>query len=109
MGRFKKVWNKIFDVLDDILAYILTILGIVFSNYLPLLKSPDPINISIGWWRIALAAMVALLVIGKQENLDIDESGSTDKSRAGRRKRFWARMMNAFAQGVMWSQIISLT
>lgn len=109
MGKFKKIWNKIFDVLDDVLAYILTILGIVFSSYLPLLKKSEPIDITIGWWRVALSAMVALLVIGKQESLDVDESGSVDKSRAGRRKRFLSRMMNAFAQGVMWSQLISIT
>jgi len=109
MGKLKKIWYKVFDVLDDILAYILTVIGILASNYLPLLKTNDPIDISITWWRVGLAAIMALLVIGKQESLDMDENGSTEKARAGRRKRFSTRMVNALAQGVMWSQLISLT
>jgi hypothetical protein len=108
MGKLKKFWYKVFDVLDDILAYILTIIGILCSNYLPLLKSNGIIDISIDWWRIGLAAVVALMIIGKQETLEIDENGTTEKSKQGRRKRFALRMINSLSQGVLWNQIIQL-
>jgi hypothetical protein len=108
MNKIKMFWDKLFDFLDDVLAYILTILGIVVSAYIPLLKTTGTINLTIDWWRIGIAAIVALVIIGKQESLDIDESGSKDKSKAGRKKRFTSRMTNAVAQGIMWDTLINL-
>jgi hypothetical protein len=108
MSKIKQFWNKFFDLLDDILAYILTIIGILCSNYLPLLKSNEEININIGIWKIVLASIVALMIIGRQENLDIDENGSKIKAKEGRKKRFFSRMMNALAQGIMWNQLMQL-
>jgi hypothetical protein len=108
MSKLKQFWNKLFYFLDDILAYVLTILGIISSTYIPLLKNNGSINISIDWGRIVIASIVALLIIGKQESLDSDETGDTSKSRAGRKKRFIHRMINALGQGVLWSQITSL-
>jgi hypothetical protein len=109
MGKLKKFWLQLFYMLDDFLAYILTIVGILCSNYLPLLKTNSRIDIAMDWWRIGLASVVALLVIGKQESLDIDENGSIDKSRTGRKKRFTIRMINALSQGIMWATFINLT
>jgi hypothetical protein len=108
MSKIKIVWNNVFDVIDGFLAYILTILGIVISAYIPLLKSTNTINITIDWWRIGISAVVALVIIGKQESLDTDENGSKDKSKAGRKKRFASRMTNAVAQGIMWDTLINL-
>ena len=108
MSKLKKVWGTFVDWVDDFLAYILTIIGIVISAYIPLLKSTNTINITIDWWRIGIAAVVALVIIGKQESLDTDENGSKDKSKAGRRKRFSSRMTNAVAQGIMWDTLINL-
>jgi len=108
MAKIKALWKKIFDLLDDFLAYLLTIIGILCSNYLPLLKTNEQIIINIDWWRFGLAAIMALLVIGKQEALDVDESGDKIKSKEGRKKRFFSRMINALAQGVMWSQFMQL-
>lgn len=108
MTKFKRFCNGLFDLLDDVLAYILTIVGILCSNYLPLLKTNGHIDVQLDWWRVGLSAIVALLIIGKEEQLSPDESGSTDKSRVGRKKRFTMRMINALAQGVMWSQLISI-
>ena len=108
MAKIKKIWSKIFDVLDDILAYIMTILGILLSAYMPLLKTLEPINIKADWWRLAMAALVAILIVSKQETLDSDETGSIEKSKEGRRKHFFNRMANALSQGVMWDQLIQL-
>jgi hypothetical protein len=103
-----KFWGKVFDILDDILAYILTVIGIVISAYIPLLKSTGVINLQIDWWRLGISAIVALIIIGRQEKLDADENGSKAKSKEGRKKNFGYRMTNALSQGMMWSQIISL-
>lgn len=108
MGKMKAFWHKTFDVLDDIMAYILTIIGIIAANYIPLLKTTSIIRIDVDWWRIAIAAIVALMIVGKQEVLDTDENGDKTKSREGRKKRFSYRMFNALAQGMAWQQIIDM-
>jgi hypothetical protein len=108
MSKLKQFWNKVFDFLDDILAYILTIIGIISSTYIPLLKTKGDIDINVDWGRIAIAAIVALLIINKSEQLTPDEAGDKSKSKAGRKNRFLFRMINALGQGVLWSQITNL-
>jgi hypothetical protein len=110
MGKLKKYWYAIFDVLDDVLAYALTIIGIIMSNYIPMLKQNGKIDFIVDWPRLAIAAVVAILIVGKQEGLDIDkEDGTTAKAREGRRRRFGFRMVNALSQGMMWSQLINFS
>jgi hypothetical protein len=108
MGKLKKTWDKFVDVIDDFLAYFLTIIGIMISNYLPLLKTTGTIHIETDWWRIGISAVVALMIIGKQETLIADENGSTDKAKAGRKKKFTLRMFNALSQGMAWAQLIDM-
>jgi hypothetical protein len=108
MAKIKKIWEKIFDVLDDILAYIMTILGILLSAYMPLLKSMEIIDIKADWWRLAMASLVAILIVSKQESLETDSEGSIEKSKEGRKKHFLMRMANALSQGIAWNQIIQL-
>ena len=108
MSKIKISWNKFVDIVDGFLAYILTIIGIMLSNYLPLLKTTGTINIQADWWRMAISAMVALLIIGKQETLSADENGSTEKAKAGRKKKFSLRMFNALSQGMAWAQLIDM-
>jgi hypothetical protein len=108
MSKVNGFISKLFDIVDDILAYILTIIGIVLSAYLPLLKNTSPIDIKLDWWRLGIAAFVALLIVGKQEELDVDETGSKNKSKEGRKKHFIVRMANALSQGVAWNTIIQL-
>jgi hypothetical protein len=108
MSKIKASWNKFIDVVDDFLAYILTIVGIVISNYLPLLKTTGTIHIEADWWRLGISAVVALMLIGRQEALVADENGSTDKAKAGRKKKFSLRMFNALSQGMAWAQLIDM-
>ena len=107
MAKLKKFFFWLADVLDDVLAYILTMIGILASNYLPLLKSMDSITVDVGIWKIILSAIIALMIVGKGEQLDGTVSEEKVKSKAGRKKRFLLRMSNALAQGVMWSQLIN--
>lgn len=106
MSKFKKFWDKFVDIFDDFLAYILTIIGILYSTYAPMLKSIDKITFeNINWQRIAVAVITALLVIGKQEQLTPDNQGDKTKAREGRKNRFIIRMINAIAQGAFWASI----
>ena len=103
-----KFWSKTIDLFDDVLAYILTIAGIMISNYLPMLKTNSVIHVELDIWRLVISAIVAIMIIGKQEVLTKDELGTTEKARAGRRKKFGSRMFNAVGQGMMWSQIVGM-
>jgi hypothetical protein len=108
MGKLRAFWKNVIDLLDDFLAYVLTIVGILLSNYIPLLKTTGIIDIKMDWFRIGISAIVAIMIIGKQESLELDETGSKEKSKAGRKKRFSIRMFNALAQGISWSTIMNI-
>jgi hypothetical protein len=87
----------------------LTIIGILSSTYIPMLKTTGKITLDIDWGRFIIAAIVALLVIGKQEQLTPDKEGDKTKSREGRKNRFLIRMINALGQGVLWTTINNLS
>lgn len=108
MTKLRKLFTWLADILDDVLAYILTVVGILASTYLPLLKTGEVINVELGIWKVVLSAIVALMIVGKDEHLETDDAGDKSRSKAGRKKRFWTRMSNALAQGVMWSQIMNM-
>ena len=105
MSRFRRFWNKFVDIFDDFLAYILTIIGILYSTYQPMLQTTGHISFDIDWQRIVVAAIGALLVIGKQEQLTPDSEGDKTAAREGRKNRFVLRMINALGQGVLWSTL----
>jgi hypothetical protein len=104
MKKMKAFMKWVVDVSDDFLAYLLTVAGILLSNYIPLLKSGAPIKISIETGRIVLAAAVAILIVVKQETI----TGNSLEAKAGRKKNFVNRMMNALSQGVMWATLVQL-
>lgn len=104
----KKFTRWLIEIADDVLAYVLTVVGILFSNIVPMMKSNEPFALDIGAWRIAGSIIIAVLIVGKQEQLTPDEKGSTAKAREGRHKKFGSRMSNALAQGVMWSYIMNM-
>lgn len=100
-----RAWARALDVADDLAAYVLTIVGILISNYLPLLKETGAIDVRLDVWRVGIAAIVALLVVTRQEALDpADKEGS----RKGRRRNFSLRMANALSHGIAWDQIMQL-
>jgi hypothetical protein len=105
MPRLKQ---RLIEIADDILAYVCTVAGIVFSNSITLLKSNEPFIIDVSMWRLAASAFVAFMIIRNQEKLTPDKEGKTELARAGRRARFIPRMQNAAANGFMWSQIMSI-
>lgn len=108
MITLKKFWSWFIEWADDVLAYVLTLAGILLSNGLAMLKTNDVIVLDMSPMRLVLASIVALMVVTRQEAIPNDPSGNTSKAREGRRKNFGIRMGNAIAQGFMWSQLMNL-
>jgi len=104
----KKFFKWLGDILDDVLAYILTVVGILFSNVIPLLKSNETIMLDMGWMRIVAACIVALLFVSNQETLGKVEGETKQKAKEGKRANFKKRMINALSQGFMWSQVMNI-
>lgn len=94
----------ILDFFDSFLAYIMTIIGILFSAYLPLFATGTLDTLKIKIPNLVVSAVVALVVIGKREYVP----GDNELARAGKRKNFLKRMGDAVAYGMMWSQIINI-
>lgn len=107
MATLKRFWTWFIDLADDVLAYILTLAGILLSNGLSMLKTNDAIVLDMSPMRLVLAAIVALMVVTRQEAIP-NEPTSKAQAREGRRKNFGIRMGNAIAQGFMWSQLMNL-
>lgn len=108
MSTLKRFWQWFTEWADDAMVYFATVIGILFSNAIPLLKSNESFELDMGKWRIAAAAFVAFAMVRSQEKLTPDEKGNTASARAGRRAHFWERLQNAAAQGFMWAQISNL-
>jgi hypothetical protein len=103
MAALKKFWAWFIDWADDVLAYVLTVTGILLSNGLSMLKTNDAIVLDMSPMRLILSAIVALMVVTRQEAIPNDP-----KAREGRKHNFGVRMGNAIAQGFMWSQLMNL-
>jgi hypothetical protein len=108
MAKLKSFFKLIGDVLDDVLAYILTVVGILLSNALPLMKSNEPFTLDIGAVRIVVALLVAFLFVTDQESLGVKDAEGKAIAKSGRRKNFRKRMANALSQGFMWAQIMNV-
>lgn len=107
MAAINRFFKKLGDILDDVLAYILTVVGILFSNAIPMFKSGEAIVIDLGIIRIIVAMIIAILFVSDQENLGKTEGETRAIVKQGRRKNFRKRMANALAQGVMWSYFLN--
>lgn len=108
MTGIKKFFKALGDILDDVLAYVLTVVGILFSNVVPMLKTNEPIVIDIGMMRIVAACIVAILFVSNQESVHEIDGETKAKAKEGRRKNFKKRMINALSQGFMWSQVMNM-
>jgi len=103
MATIKKFWSWFVDWADDVLAYILTVAGILLSNGLSMLKTNEAISLDMSPMRLVLSAIVALMVVTRQETVSSDP-----KAKEGKRHNFGVRMGNAVAQGFMWAQLMNL-
>jgi hypothetical protein len=100
----KRRTASILGFLDSFLAYIMTIVGVVFSAYLLPFESGNLGDVKISISSLAVSAVIALMVVGSQEYVPSDN----EVARAGKRKNVFRRMGNAVANGMMWSQLITV-
>jgi hypothetical protein len=81
----------------DFGAYLFCLIGVAASRYIPDFKAGVEPEIVFSWFRLAMSALVALIVFG-----GFDLPGD----KAGKRKAFLRRIVFALSQGFMWEQII---
>jgi len=103
----KRIWKTILNLLDDWFIYAVTVAAVMFSSQMDALKAGGEIVLNFSSGTFILSAFVALGIIGYQEYLRKDETGTTDKSREGRRKHFWGRVFKAIMMGIAWPQILA--
>jgi hypothetical protein len=96
MTKFRKL---LADLFEEAGVYLFTLLGIVLSQYAPLLLQPGAINVSLGWVRFGISAGMALYLVARDE-------GEGDKE--GRSKNLRKRLAGACAAGYMWNGIVGL-
>ena len=97
--KIKAFINGIIDALDGFFAYLLTIVGILVSQYLPAFSAGQAVNIKIGIGRLVVSCVIAFVLVGQQE---------VGGDPAGKRARFWPRMGNALAHGLGWSALLKM-
>jgi hypothetical protein len=96
MSRFTHVLGDLFEAVG---VYLFTFLGIVMSQYAPLLLQKDPIVTSMEWVRLGLSAIMALYIVARDE-----ETGD----KAGRRSHIKKRLATAFTHGYAWNGMVGL-
>ena len=112
MDKIKKFWKAVYNLLDDVLAFILTLACTMFASIVPLLNSGEKLVVDLSWPRLIGSALVAFLLTLWQEYNKPDEEGSTIKSKEGKRKHFLKRMIYAmifgFASPMIMEKLIAL-
>ena len=97
--KLKAVLAKAGDFLDGFLAYVLTIVGILVSQYLPAFTAGQEISLKLGLPRLIISAVIAFTIIAQQE---------TGGDPAGKRAKFSVRMANALNHGLGWSALLHM-
>lgn len=93
------------DVWDDLLVYAFTFLGVLLSQYVTPFKSGADFDISTNGGRFVIGAVIALMLVMKDE----DTAGAVDSATAKHRKRknLRRRLGSAMGQGYMYASLTS--
>lgn len=98
-GTMTKLLKIITGAGSSIVVYLATLLGVLLSQYAPLLISHEPISTPFEWIRLGIsAAMAFYLVVGQ-------ERGGDDE---GKQKNFKRRVANAISHGIAWNSVIGI-
>jgi hypothetical protein len=97
--KFRAVFSKIADVFDGFLAYVLTVVGILVSQYLPAFTQGQEIDLKASLPRLLISCVVAFLLVANQE---------VGRDPAGKRAKFRERMANALSHGISWNTLLHL-
>lgn len=84
---------------SSLIVYLSTLLGILLSQYAPLLLSHQPISTTFQWIRLAISMAIAFYIMAGQES-----GGDIE----GKAKNFKRRVANAMAHGISWNTIMGI-
>jgi hypothetical protein len=87
------------DTFEAVGVYFFTFLGIVLSQYAPLLLKQGKIDTPFEWIRLAISAAIAFYIVATNE-----ATGDPD----GKRNNLKHRLAHSFAQGYAWNGMIGI-
>lgn len=94
-----KLWNRIVAGGGSVIVYMSTLLGIMLSQYAPLLLSHGKIDTAFQWIRLGISMGIAFyLMVGQEEGGDAE----------GKAKNFKRRIANAISHGMAWNTLMGI-
>jgi hypothetical protein len=96
MTKFKKFWSALIQGLG---VYICTLLGVLLSQYAPLLLRQGPINTPFQWVRLGISAAMALYIVSSDEGQGDQEAKKANLKR---------RLHSSFMSGMGWNAIMGI-
>ena len=108
MSSIKSFFKWLGDILDDIIVYLAAVVGILFSKAISVMNTGEAIQLDFGLVRVGTAMLIAFVFLNQDERLDGSTAEQKAQARAGRRRKFRARVVAALGQGFMWSQVTGL-
>lgn len=93
------------EIWDDILVYLVTLLGVLVSQYLPVFKTGQAFDISTKVGPLIIGAVIALSFVLKDE--EIPQGADKTAARHGKRVNLRRRLSAGLSQGMMWATLTS--
>jgi hypothetical protein len=84
---------------NAISVYLSTLIGILLSQYAPLLLTHSRLDSAFDFVRLGISAAVAFYVVASQEQGGDEE---------GKKRNFKKRIANAFSHGIAWNSIMGI-
>lgn len=88
---------------DEALVYLLTLVGVLMAQFLPLFKGGTDFDITVRWPRLLVASVVALWLVLRDEDTKGDPVARKGKKGALRR-----RFSSALTSGFTWSTLTGM-
>jgi len=95
-----KVRKWLGAVVQAVGVYVFTLLGIMLSQFAPLLMEQGPIQTPFQWIRLFISAGLALYIVASEEG-----RGNDAEAKAANIKR---RLATAFTHGYTWNGLLGL-
>jgi len=88
---------------DDVLVYVLTLLGVIMAQFLPALKSSADFDLTVTGPRVLVASVVALWLVLQDEDTKGDAI-----AKKGKKANLKRRLSAALTQGFTWSTLTGM-
>jgi hypothetical protein len=96
MPRIRKWVGDLFGAIG---VYIFTFLGIILSQYAPLLLKQGIIDTPFEWIRLGISGAIAFYIIASDESEGDEE---------GKKRNLKKRLAHAFTHGYCWNGLLGL-